>query len=445
METLMNDVYLQSLIVIIFMAIAWMIRSIIIGSGSSAVHPKQTTDAAMSKANNLNSIIHNMQQYSTNRIEQKAKTFPLFRAENKLKDMLKHQTTSRNQLKTQWREHYAGLSWWQKFMSEVETDVDGELITTELDRQIRELEMAVSQFAQTYTDDLRKGRKYFSALKSRSNCRLQELKLELSEKISNSEGDPINQDAVNAAWVAKLSVPISVTNDLLTAHQVYEALRSVNSNFAGMTDAEIWWETLWMSGIRLTGLVSLTKGSYLEHLVAGNTGGELHEHFNHADTDMVLDGIEYQIKATDSVSYINSVDPEIPVIATSEIADITNSIDSGYSNEELTKSVELALGGTVIDAGDTVVDAILTGAGSLGLFSTCRGINHASEQFEKGVEAEVAILEGVAVAVKGTAKGAVDFAEFGYKVTTSAPSRAVGRGLWGVARFIGRGIGKVLP
>ena len=61
----------------------------------------------------------------------------------------------------------------------------------------------------------------------------------------------------------------------------------------------------------------------LEQLIAADTGGELFEHFNHPGSDIVIDGVEYQIKATDSTSYINSVADDIPVISTSEVASET--------------------------------------------------------------------------------------------------------------------------
>ncbi|MEZ5497411.1 MAG: hypothetical protein R3F25_11405 [Gammaproteobacteria bacterium] len=80
-----------------------------------------------------------------------------------------------------------------------------------------------------------------------------------------------------------------------------------------MSNSEIWWETLWMSPESHAGLVSLTKGAYFEQLVASDTGGQLHEHFNNPDTDIVLGGVEFQLKATESVTYINSVDEEIPI------------------------------------------------------------------------------------------------------------------------------------
>ena len=134
-------------------------------------------------------------------------------------------------------------------------------------------------------------------------------------------------------------------------------------------------------------------------------------------------------KATESEAYINTVDQDIPIIATSEVADMDGVVDSGYSDEELTNSVEVAINGNAIDAQDTAVDAILSGVGTLGIFATIQGINHAQAKYDKGVEAEVAIMEGLGVAVEATAKGLVDTAEMASKVVTSRPSRFVGRTL----------------
>ena len=226
-------------------------------------------------------------------------------------------------------------------------------------------------------------------------------------------------------WLGMLSIPISIGHDFYTAHNVYDALRGVNGNFSEMSDSEIFWETLWMSDESLTGLSSLAKGAYFESLVANDTGGELFEHFNHPDTDIITDSIEMQIKATDSVSYIASVDEDISVIATTEVAEKTGAIDSGYTNEELSNSIESALGGTIIDSADTTIDAILTGAGSLGFFATINGINHAQEKFDDGMDGIEAIFEGAGVAIEGTAKGVVDASEMIYNVATSKPSKFI--------------------
>ena len=153
----------------------------------------------------------------------------------------------------------------------------------------------------------------------------------------------------------------------------------------------------------------------------------MHAHFNHPDTDIVIDGVAYQIKATDDASYVDSVDDEIPIIATSEIAGLTGDIDVGCSNEEVTRTVDLALGGAVLDAGDTAVDALLSGLGGLGILATAKGINHAAERYENGGDAVESLFEGLGVTLDRTASAAVGTLELGFKVLASRPSRFVGR------------------
>ncbi|MGB1292772.1 MAG: hypothetical protein ACPG5Z_11570, partial [Pseudoalteromonas sp.] len=74
-------------------------------------------------------------------------------------------------------------------------------------------------------------------------------------------------------------------------------------------------------------------------------------------------------------------------------------------------------------------DAILSGVGTLGIFATLNGINHASERYNKGVDGVEAIFEGAGVAIEGTAKGLVDASEMVYKAAMSKPSRFIGRTL----------------
>jgi len=114
----------------------------------------------------------------------------------------------------------------------------------------------------------------------------------------------------------------------------------------------------------LRALYHSRRARFFEAHVAESTGGTLHEHFNTPDTDIVIDGLEFQVKATDSVSYIESVDPSITVIATSEVAAETGAIDGGMSNAELDNATELALGGSVVDFPDTVMDAVIGGIGN---------------------------------------------------------------------------------
>lgn len=151
------------------------------------------------------------------------------------------------------------------------------------------------------------------------------------------------------------------------------------------------------------------------------------EHFNHPGTDIVIDGQAFQLKATASAGYVNSVDENIPVIATSEVAVQTRAIDAGFSNAELENSVDLALGGSVFDIKDTTVDAVLSGICGLGVFATIQGINHAGMRMENGGDTVEALFEGAGVAIEGSARALVGTAELGYKVLSSRPSRFVGR------------------
>lgn len=270
---------------------------------------------------------------------------------------------------------------------------------------------------------------HFSELTSRTQDRIaasqQWIERFIDAQVSREQAENVPLTA--ALWFSALSVPVSTWVDSVTAGNIYDALREVNGNYAEMSDAEIWWQALLMPSEQLAGLASLTKGAYFEQLVAVDTRGTLSEHFNNPGTDIIIDGQAYQLKATDSASYVNSVPEDIPVIATSEVAEATRAMDSGYSNDELEQSVQLALGGSVIDINDTAIDALLSGVGGLGLFATIQGINHAADRYKNGGDGVEAIFEGAGVAIEGTARAMVGTAELGFKVLTSRPSRFIGR------------------
>lgn len=357
------------------------------------------------------------------KLEVKQNKIPLLKARNTLVDTLSTFERKRDELDLKWKVAYPNFSWWNKLKYDENLDL------SELNKQISQLEIAIDKFDSKYHEKLTKLYQHFERLEKTSSQRIERSYNKLLSALDESLIKDLHNDSINAAWLAALSVPFSIANDLSTADQVYNSLRTVNGNFEDMTNSQIWWETLWMSPESLAGLSSLVKGAYFEQLVANDMGGQLHEHFNTPETDMVLDGMEFQLKATDSVAYINSVDEDIPIISTSEVATQTGAIDSGYSNDDLTTKVEQALNGELIDAKDVAVDAILTGVGSLGIFATMRGINHASARYDEGVEAEEAFLEGAGVAIEGTAKGIVDAGEMLYKAAMSRPSRFVGRSL----------------
>ena len=162
-------------------------------------------------------------------------------------------------------------------------------------------------------------------------------------------------------------------------------------------------------------LAALTKGSYFETLVEGDLGGERFAEFNHPDTDILIDGVAYQIKATDSVAYVEGVAEHIPVIATTEVAELTGSIDGGYSNIDLSEAVDLALGGSVIDIGDTLLDGITTGIGGVGVVAIIQGIHAAWSKYRSDGDAVSALEVGVTKSAAGVARTVVNATELIYR------------------------------
>ena len=348
---------------------------------------------------------------------------PIFQARKEIKTSLEFLKQRREELQLQWDTAYSQFSWWNKLKYSSGPDF------SELDRMLKDLGRMERLLERQHGEDFAAIDHHFELLKKQATGRILEARHKAEAFIEQCDGDEAVGSAVlrKSMWLSMLSVPVSVWADADRASNVFDAVRSVNGNFAGMSDSEIWWETLFMPAESLAGLAALTKGAYFEQLVAADTGGQLHEHFNQPDTDIIVDGTAFQLKATDSESYVNSVAEGIPVISTSEVALATGSIDSGYSNEELSNAVDLALGGTVVDVGDTAVDAILTGVGGLGFFATLEGLNHAVKKHENGGDGVEAMFEGAGVAIEGTARALVGAAEMGYKVLSSKSSRFVGR------------------
>ncbi|GMQ48473.1 hypothetical protein [Vibrio sp. 10N] len=130
----------------------------------------------------------------------------------------------------------------------------------------------------------------------------------------------------------------------------------------------------------MSGHISNIKGMVFEQEVATalneqDMNAVLFEATNHPVSDIALmsDGdiaAEVQLKATDSVAYINETlanNPDIPVIVTSEVADSFDStmvIDSGIDNAVLGEAVAEALSDDVVTdiaesvASDTVSEGL---------------------------------------------------------------------------------------
>lgn len=357
-------------------------------------------------------------------VKEKTTNHPLVIINNKINENLISLQLSLSRINEKISLAYENLSTFEKLNYEPPN-------LSEIKNYINDLESLKKKFSIKHGNDLEKVLKFYAKKEELAINRLDSA-YELLTKIQNKNGEISGSNKKQlqfSMWGSIFAMSSSITMDMYENNEIYNVLRDVNSNFSDMSNMEIWWETLWMNPESLTGLSSLVKGAYFESLVAKDTGGILFEHFNHPDTDIVIDGQEIQLKATDSISYINSVDDDITVIATSEIAERSDAIDSGISNLELEESIGLALGGSLIDVGDGVVDGILTGLGCLGTLSTIKGMGHAAEKYNNGGDGQDAILEGIEIAVVGTVKGLCDTYDFGSKVVTSRQGKAVGRGL----------------
>lgn len=386
----------------------------------------------------LDSYYQKVRFLNQQKIESYKKAHPLLNVHQQILEALQALLNAKDLEQAKYEAAYAKYSWWQKLNSE-----DPDL--KHFDQKIEELKAVQKRLFDKYGQGkIQRIAKTFDELLETSETRLKAAYLKASVELQNST----SKNSVSGAFQAGLlcsafSVSYSVADDLSTTGAIYDSLRKVNGNFANLSDGEIWWSSLWMSDAQLQGLQNLTKGAYFEDLVATKTGGTLFEHFNHKDTDIIIDGVEVQLKATDSVDYIESIDPEISVLATSEVADLTEAIDSGISNLDLTDSIELALGGTVLDFADTTADAIFSGLGGLGTFATLRGVHHGVKEYRNTGDLAQAFDEGVEVAIVGNLKGLVNTSEMVYKTATSRPSKFVGGVMWKGAKRIGKIVSKI--
>lgn len=376
-----------------------------------------------------------MREMATARIAQSRNGHPVLAARDAAIQRLARVKARRIQLESDVHEMLEGTSWWAQFTYDYPD-------YNKIDKEIQDLELGVRLFLSRKAKIIREAEEKLDAAAGCIDTRLRLIEENVIGAIPDRRQDPFNGDNIarDALFLSVLSVPVSAWQDISQAGVVYDALRSVNGNFEGMSDSEIWLQTLAMEPESLAGLASLTKGALFEAYVAESSGGTLHEHFNTPDTDIVIDGMEFQVKATDSAGYIESVDPDIPIIATSEVAAETGAIDGGMTNADLDSTTDLALGGSVIDFPDTAMDAVIGGLGGLGLLATLRGINHAIDRHREGIDKAEAIEEGIGIAVTGTMKATVDMAEMGYKVVTSRPSRFLGRQVVKAGKGIGRAI-----
>lgn len=177
---------------------------------------------------------------------------------------------------------------------------------------------------------------------------------------------------------------------------VVDAMQRANPELASMTPAQIGGYLSNFTPEQLQGVVNNTKGVYHEMLYVDsvNSAGleneaALHSDINNPGSDVVFssDGEIYnevQIKATDSVSYVNEhfeKYPNIDVVATEEVASKINGVESsGFSNSILEQDVstgfeQLISNDDTSDAvTETVSSAVTDEAIGLGPISIITGL-----------------------------------------------------------------------
>lgn len=140
---------------------------------------------------------------------------------------------------------------------------------------------------------------------------------------------------------------------------IFEAIQRGYSQFENANQDEILDYFKEQEQESLGGHVNNIKGilfeqEYLNKIEDQGVDAYLFEHTNHPNSDMLIDNQEFQLKATDNVCYINETlesNPDIPIIATTEVANLISNdmvIDSGISNTVLEESVaEVVLGASV--------------------------------------------------------------------------------------------------
>ena len=142
---------------------------------------------------------------------------------------------------------------------------------------------------------------------------------------------------------------------MIEDQEVFEAVRRGYGNLSDVSDGEIVDYFADINDESWTGHLSNIKGILFEQEYVDKLGEEgvdaaLFEATNHPDTDLQIfeDGSvmeELQLKATDSVNYINSTladNPDIAIVATTEVAsgfDTDMVIDSEISNVVLEEAI----------------------------------------------------------------------------------------------------------
>jgi hypothetical protein len=152
---------------------------------------------------------------------------------------------------------------------------------------------------------------------------------------------------------------------VISEFEVFDAVRRGYNEFASASNTEIQDYFADIDDESVVGHISNIKGilfeqEYVDQLVAQGVHAEVFAATNHPVTDIAIfkDGEivnEFQLKATDSVSYINTTifdEPDVPLVVTTEVAnrfDTIMVIDSGIENAVLEQAVSDTLLGDVVN------------------------------------------------------------------------------------------------
>jgi len=213
-----------------------------------------------------------------------------------------------------------------------------------------------------------------------------------------------------------IAVPsgISIKLDLDEAAAIFDAARTANNKFIGMSDSEIVSYCDGLNEASLTGMVSLVHGRYFENIVAESTGGILHEAKNHPDTDILLNGKEVSIKSNDDTA--------------DGIIDFTvlSPQDLGLDDKALYERTYEVMDGDIVNVGESLIDGGL----GLGTVATLTAIGSSVEEWEKLSDYDKTKVRAVWIGAKTTGKASIGTVKSAWSLI-----KLTGNGLFSVMKY----------
>jgi vacuolar-type H+-ATPase subunit I/STV1 len=197
-----------------------------------------------------------MREVAKAKISQSRKLHPVLAARDAAKQRLARVKARRVRLEADVNEMLEGTGWWTQLTY-------GYPDYKKMDKEIQDLEREVSYFLSRNAKIIREAEEKLDAAAGRIDTRLQLIEESVISAIPDRRQDSFDGHRIarDALILSALSVPVSAWQDISQAGEVYDALRLVNGNFEGMSDSEVWFQTLAKEPESLAGLISLTKGA----------------------------------------------------------------------------------------------------------------------------------------------------------------------------------------